>query len=321
MSVVNDRALPFADAATIVRAHQKDAYFESSYRTQINEVLQLFKGQRFVNSYPEEITTVAKALYLALTTLIGARTLGEEYVDLIYVNRSGKRIPKILPRIGFILSYAVLPYIVTKIVKKYKYRDEDNNNNSSSIWVKLMSSYFKVLDTILNVHIAVFYFSGEFYSLSKRLFGMRYAFGHNKDIKKMSTTGNYSLLGGIIILQYIIKGLLKYKAYSEEHKEKKSQTINDTQDWRKISDIDQLKEIAENSTTSLDIDLSDPTQLPYIPEASRSCMLCLSPMVNPSAANCGHFFCWDCILDWLKEHPECPLCRQQCLQQHLLPLK
>ncbi|KAK6462496.1 Pex12 amino terminal region-domain-containing protein [Scheffersomyces coipomensis] len=320
MSSVNERSLPFADAATIVRAHQKDAYFESSYRTQLNEILQLFKGQRFVNSYPEEITIVAKALYLGLTTLIGARTLGEEYVDLIYVNRSGKKIPKLLPRLGFILSYAILPYLISKIVKKFKYKEQDEKD--TSVWVKLMSSYFKVLDTFLNIHIAVFYFSGEFYSLSKRLFGLRYAFGHNKDINSVKATGNYSLLGGVIILQFIIKGLIKLKAYNDEQsKEDRLDKEQVDKDWKRISDIDELKDISEDSENNFDIDLSDPKQLPYLPESSRTCMLCLSPMVNPSAANCGHLFCWDCILDWLKDHPECPLCRQQCLQQHLLPLK
>ncbi|EEQ45425.1 conserved hypothetical protein [Candida albicans WO-1] len=125
---------------------------------------------------------------------------------------------------------------------------------------------------------------------------------------------NYSLLGGIIVLQFIVKSLVGMKS-----KEKKQ--TEDTTDDAKIRSINQLSQLSENYSAEYIIDLSDEKQLPYLPEASRSCMLCLSPMVNPSAANCGHLFCWDCIVDWIREHPECPLCRQQCLEQHLLPLK
>ncbi|RCK59496.1 Peroxisome biogenesis factor 10 [Candida viswanathii] len=298
-----NKQLPFADAATIVRAHQKDAYFESSYKSQLQDILQLIKGQRFINAYPQEIGVLAKAIYLLLTTLLGARTLGEEYVDLIYVNRTGKKLPKFLPRLGFIASYALVPYIISKIVKRLKNKEE------SGLW----TSYYKILDTFLNLHVALFYFQGEFYSLSKRVFGLRYVFGHHKEPEQMQS-GNYSLLGGIIVLQFIVKTLMKLKT-------KDTQESEETEDDSKIKSINQLSQLSESYSPEFIIDLSDEKQLPYLPESSRSCMLCLSPMVNPSAANCGHMFCWDCIVDWIREHPECPLCRQQCLEQHLLPLK
>ena len=118
-------------------------------------MFQFLKGQRFVNAYPQEITVLAKAVYLLLTTLLGARTLGEEYVDLIYVNRTGNRLPKLLPRLGFIVSYTLVPYIISKIVKKLKNKEDD--------WVsEALSNYYKVLDTILNLHVALFYFQESF---------------------------------------------------------------------------------------------------------------------------------------------------------------
>lgn len=320
-----NKQLPFADAATIgmyiksinhltmiklltiiaVRAHQKDAYFESLYKSLLQDILQFIKGQRFINAYPQEIGVLAKALYLPLTTLLGARTLGEEYVDLVYVNRTGKTLPRLLPRLGFVLSYALIPYIISKIVKRLK-----NQEETGGLW----SSYYKVLDTFLNLHVALFYFQGEFYSLSKRIFGLRYVFGHHKQPEQIQS-GNYSLLGGIIVLQFIVKTLMKLKTKETEE----AYETND--DDSKIKSINQLSQLSENYSPEFIIDLSDEKQLPYLPESSRSCMLCLSPMVNPSAANCGHMFCWDCIVDWIREHPECPLCRQQCLEQHLLPLR
>lgn len=292
------------------------------------DALSIFKGQRFVNLHPEEIGVATKLIYFFLTTLIGARTLGEEYVDLMYVNRSGKRLSKLLPRIGFILLYAVLPYIFTRLVKKLKTKLSSDDSKKETWYSQLLTSYPKLLDTLINIHVAVFYFEGSFYSISKRIFGLRYVFGHNKDPKKLLRTGNYSALGVIILLQFAIKLLIRLKEYSDERNqsdEEKDATKAEAKSFdvfRKVQQLENLRQhFDEDLEDVVNIDLSDPKQLPYLPESARSCMLCLSPMVNPCAANCGHMFCWDCIVDWTRQHPECPLCRQVCLEQNLLPLR
>lgn len=303
-----------------MRAHQKDAYFELSFRQQVLDALHILKGQRFINTHPEEITVAAKTVYLLLTTLLGARTLGEEYVDLLYVSRSGRRLPKLLPKIGFVLSYALIPYILTRLARRFKPKEEQQGG----VWRYLLS-YHRVLDTLMNLHIAVFYFQGEFYLVLKRLFGLRYVFGHNKDPKKLKNTGNYSFLGGIILLQFAVKLLIQFKTNLDSRK--KSKTTEEPILGDRIQKMAQLEDLGRNITESdqlrkkLSTDLSDPRQLPYLPDSSRLCMLCLSPMVDPLAASCGHIFCWDCIVDWVREHPECPLCRQQCQEQNLLPLR
>jgi peroxin-10 len=53
----------------------------------------------------------------------------------------------------------------------------------------------------------------------------------------------------------------------------------------------------------------------------RKCTLCLEELKDPAATQCGHVFCWACIGDWVREKPECPLCRRQALVQHILPLR
>ncbi|KLU87724.1 hypothetical protein MAPG_06717 [Magnaporthiopsis poae ATCC 64411] len=53
----------------------------------------------------------------------------------------------------------------------------------------------------------------------------------------------------------------------------------------------------------------------------RKCTLCLDEMRDPAATSCGHVFCWSCIGDWVREKPECPLCRREALVQHILPLR
>jgi peroxin-10 len=71
------------------------------------------------------------------------------------------------------------------------------------------------------------------------------------------------------------------------------------------------------------VDLQDETVLPYIPTGSRRCPLCLDPMKDPTAAECGHLFCWTCILRWTGEavgQGECPICRGRCGREGLLRL-
>lgn len=68
-------------------------------------------------------------------------------------------------------------------------------------------------------------------------------------------------------------------------------------------------------------ELSDEETMAWIGENNRKCTLCLEGMKDPSVTTCGHVFCWVCISDWAREKPECPLCRQSCLAQHILPLR
>jgi hypothetical protein len=73
-------------------------------------------------------------------------------------------------------------------------------------------------------------------------------------------------------------------------------------------------------------------------ESSWWCGICRMPCStsSPLAApiNCGHVFCWDCLMQWLCPEPtssttswsspsrrsECPLCRSPCTPQQVVPL-
>ena len=58
----------------------------------------------------------------------------------------------------------------------------------------------------------------------------------------------------------------------------------------------------------------------YEPSEARRCTLCLGPRRDPASTECGHCFCYTCIVAWAREKAECPLCRSKVKLSKILPL-
>lgn len=341
------RYLPFAGAPVIVRANQKDEYYVKELTNDLVEMIRAFKGSVFVHNNKNGLETLGKLIYFAVTTGFGARTLGEEYVDLNYVTRDGKKRVGIGRRALFVVSYVLVPYLISK-VSNYV-----GNNKIKKILGRL--TFFNVLDA-MNLHLAMFYFTGKYYQISKRLLGMRYVLNYEPSKNSGNQSRNYELIGGAMMLQLffkygsVMKNILEALWSKDEGKpgqigsRERERILRErlmkgefTQLIKmKITDDDitgendgEKKDVKRGEKDSIEkdgmeltvIDLADPTQLPYLPEQSRSCMLCLSAMKDPSCTACGHLFCWGCIQSWCRERTECPLCRAPASASQVLPLR
>ena len=345
---------PFAAAPDIIRSNQKDAYFQGVLLEQLSTILRKLYGSRFAHTYSSEARTFTELLYLGLTTLVGNRTLGEEYCDIIQVSDSSLRLPPFHRRAGYIFSSILLPYVLAKFLPAFRNRVrlklEDRirrkSKTSNASFSQLLLSYLlNNLSAITSpspvyaLTLSIFYLTGSYYHLSKRLFSLRYIF--TKRLAPSDQRVGYEVLGVLLVLQMAVQSWMHiYNTLKEPPFPAESFPRGDAPGDGISSSISKTTD-NNNIITSLSLPtrFEITTHTPWLGDTpryalkdagtmgwiegrqQRKCTLCLEEMKDPSVTTCGHVFCWTCITDWVREKPECPLCRQGVLGQHVLPLR
>lgn len=209
-----------------------------------------------------------------------------------------------------------------------------NNNNKFPhrffTKLRLQQYILEHLDSITSpspiyaLSIATFYFTGSYYHLSKRLWRLRYVF--TKKIEDDEQRIGYEVLGVLLVLQIAVQGFLHVRKLSmdmSEGKEEDQPAEARADSGGVIASIQNpiAMPLLPASTPRYDL-AENPGAVAWMPTGQqRKCTLCLEVFKDPSVTTCGHVFCWVCVRDWVREKPECPLCRQDLLLSKVLPLK
>ncbi|POR30848.1 Peroxisome biogenesis factor 10 [Tolypocladium paradoxum] len=344
---------PFASAPDIVRAHQKDAYFTGRLASALSDLHRRLLGARATHALGPELRSLAALLYFALTTLPGNRTLGEEYCDLVQVEAPGGSLPALRTRAAYVAGTIVLPYLVgrtlpglrTRVRKLVERRlstlhqKGKGAGREARVW-EYFARHLSSLTSAAPLQaltLALFYFNGTYYELTKRLLSLRYVF--TRTVPDTPDRAGYEVLGVLLVVQLAVQAYLHVRSTlsSASAPRERAAFQAGTADVSPNGDL-LLTDLGGRGPQASRVDLAATTHTPvgstprfnlgddnvmgYIKGAQqRKCTLCLEELKDPAATQCGHVFCWECISDWVREKPECPLCRREAMLQHILPLR
>ncbi|EJD55320.1 hypothetical protein AURDEDRAFT_147853 [Auricularia subglabra TFB-10046 SS5] len=303
-------SFPRATQAQLIRANQRDLMGVAQLRDMADSVLRATLGTRWMLRWEKEVDLVSRLAYLGLTTGAALQTLGEEYVDIWQRTSRTRRPPSTALRWTLIALYTLPQYAASRLSQQH------------ATWKKALGA----LDILSEVNLALFYFSGTYYTLAKRLLGIRHISSMPED--SGARPPSYALLGVLISVRLIYRLITFLRSTRRKENERLSEKRREHDadilliDGRRATSIidTQPDEAAEHDAEKDPYTVLDLRGVPEAQRSDRRCVLCLEERTASCATECGHLFCWTCIVGWGREKPECPLCRQSLDLARLQPI-
>ncbi|KAL1381364.1 hypothetical protein pipiens_013523 [Culex pipiens pipiens] len=271
-----------AGQAEIIRTIQKDQSYIDEIRGQLSEIL-LLVSQRNWFKYQHLCKLIAEILYHHYAIVNNLQTLGEEYTGIIQVDSNYVMLPnKALQIFAILLEYGG-EHVVDRILTRL----QTEIDRSEEILPEAKENLNRMLD---GLKFIVPYVRGFHTSLF-------YIYSGKYHISKRLTGINYVLIRNWLKENHSIYGFRILGVVTLLQLRTPPTQLSNVQRHQQA--------VAINRNCS----------------SERKCALCMEQAVDLSATQCGHLFCWVCILNWLDERQICPICREAIKKSRVVRLQ
>ncbi|KAL7409988.1 Pex12 amino terminal region-domain-containing protein [Mrakia frigida] len=293
-------------------------------------------GSRQVLPKENLINLVSALVYFGLTFGAGTQTLGEEYVDIqprsVVSERNPSRRRRLFTLFLTILSPPLFRMLLHRLRSQVPRRPASSEDNEPPRPFKekvldVMEKLESWIEIASELNLAWFFLRGGFFDLGKRIAGVGYVSSLPPPETPPSDRPTYSILG-LLLLFPLLKRLPSLPSLLSSSSNTNSTDLptevvpsrfylpNSTLPLPDPSEVDTstssapppayVAEKAGSSKGKERQEVVDEEKARQIKEA-RKCTLCLEEWTDPTVTECGHVFCWSCIVGWSGEKAECPL--------------
>ena len=286
-----------ASQAEILRAVQKDESFIDSLSRSVSNLCLELLGPRVWIRYKWLSEPSSRILYFLITTCSDYQTLGEEYTGIVQTDTSQRRVPSKLTRFVMVLLQSFGPIFLKNLVKRWKSKVLEVHGSSSDRRQKIeivFTAVEKTLSFVEKLNVCLFYLNGVYYHVSKRLTGVNYVKYSGLTQPGDSTRATFKTLGLVAGAHLILSTLFEYN--KTRHLISRSSSCADNNKKSSVRGVG----------------------------GGHRCPLCLEELGSGgvvSVTECGHLFCWTCIITSVRSSPVCPLCRQTLHINKIIPIR
>ena len=350
----------FAAAPYVYLSSERDADYVRILAEAIQNVAQLPSGQggigpRAALALVPESDLLARLAYYYSTYCLNSRTLGQEICDSLPVHvdfSNGSPRPALLSdgrRLALVLLHSLGPYLQERfrplaILGEAPATPGPRREGSSAqpsrrgmarqrrplgwlvdplITAARNLPAAEIIAHLRRLHTCIFYFTGRYYEFALRLVGASLV----RPSAAPQSQSRYKALGVLLSME-LVGGALRRAA--QEWRRRAAASASPAAAPRGTSRARPVRHpaLADDSSVenrpALAEQATEPDHAAEGPSgAGGRCVLCMGPRSKTSATECGHLFCWDCIVGWCLSAgaaAECPLCRQRIEAQRILLL-